>query len=89
MPSFFSGAPKLTPSSDFSTTKAEMPLARLPGSVTVDAGVTYDSAKWHLKFSVYNALDDRYWQARSSDTNPVIVTAKPGTTWELMLKHDF
>ena len=25
MPSFFSGAPKLTPASDFSTTKAEMP----------------------------------------------------------------
>lgn len=62
---------------------------RLPGSITVDAGITYDSAKWHLKFSVYNALDERYWQARSSDTNPIIVTAKPGTTWELMLKHDF
>ena len=28
MPSFFSGAPKETPSSDFSTTNAEMPLVR-------------------------------------------------------------
>ena len=35
MPSFFSGAPKETPSSDFSTTNAEMPLAgRFSGSVT-------------------------------------------------------
>lgn len=62
---------------------------RLPGSITVDAGVTYDTAKWHLKFSVYNALDEEYWQARSADTNPIIVTARPGTTWEFMIKHDF
>lgn len=62
---------------------------RLPGSITVDAGITYDTANWHMKLSVYNALDERYWQARSSDTNPVIVTAKPGATWEVMLKHDF
>ena len=34
MPSFFSGAPKETPSSDFSTTKAQMPLERFSGSVT-------------------------------------------------------
>ena len=34
MPSFFSGAPKLTPSSDFSTTNAEMPRERALGSVT-------------------------------------------------------
>ena len=35
MPSFFSGAPKETPSSDFSTTNAEMPLGcRFSGSVT-------------------------------------------------------
>ncbi len=62
---------------------------RLPSAITVDAGVTYDSAKWHLKFSVYNLFDERYWQARSSDTNAIIVTAKPGATWELMLKYDF
>ena len=34
MPSFFSGAPKETPSSDFSTTKALMPFDRASGSVT-------------------------------------------------------
>ena len=35
MPSFFSGAPNETPSSDFSTTKAVMPLrVRFSGSVT-------------------------------------------------------
>ena len=34
MPSFFSGSPKLTPGSDFSTTNAEMPRAPRPGSVT-------------------------------------------------------
>ena len=34
MPSFFSGAPNETPSSDFSTTNAEMPLLRASGSVT-------------------------------------------------------
>jgi hypothetical protein len=34
MPSFFSGAPNETPSSDFSTTKAETPRAPLSGSVT-------------------------------------------------------
>ena len=33
MPSFFSGAPNETPSSDFSTTNAEMPLVRASGSV--------------------------------------------------------
>ena len=46
MPSFFSGAPKETPSSDFSTTNAEMPLRPLLGVghrhhrvVVGDAGV--------------------------------------------------
>ncbi len=34
MPSFFSGAPKETPGSPFSTTKAEMPRLRFSGSVT-------------------------------------------------------
>jgi hypothetical protein len=34
MPSFFSGAPKLTPGSVFSTTNAEMPRAARSGSVT-------------------------------------------------------
>ena len=34
MPSFFSGAPNETPSSDFSSTKAEMPLDRAEASVT-------------------------------------------------------
>ena len=34
MPNFFSGAPNETPSSDFSTTNAEMPLERFYGSVT-------------------------------------------------------
>jgi hypothetical protein len=34
MPSFFSGAPKETPSWDFSTTNAEMPFERFSGSVT-------------------------------------------------------
>ena len=36
MPSFFSGAPKVTPSSDFSTTNAEMPR-RACGSGSVTA----------------------------------------------------
>jgi hypothetical protein len=36
MPSFFSGAPKLTPSSDFSTKKAEIPFAPAEGSVTAN-----------------------------------------------------
>ena len=62
---------------------------RLPKVITVDAGITYDTAKWHLKASGYNLTDERYWQARSADTNPIIVTAKPGATWELMLKYDF
>ena len=34
MPSFFSGAPKETPSSDFSTTNAEIPFAPFSASVT-------------------------------------------------------
>jgi outer membrane receptor protein involved in Fe transport len=62
---------------------------RLPSTITVDAGVTWDKDKWHLRLSGYNMLDERYWQARSSDTNPLIVTAKPGRTWEFQIKHDF
>ena len=34
MPSFFSGAPKVTPGSDFSTTNALIPRLRFSGSVT-------------------------------------------------------
>ena len=36
MPSFFSGAPNETPSSDFSTTNAEMPRGPVSGSVTAN-----------------------------------------------------
>lgn len=61
----------------------------LPSAVTVDAGITWDKDKWHMRFTGYNVFDRRYWQARSADTNPIIVTAKPGATWEFQLKHDF
>jgi len=62
---------------------------RLPSAITVDFGVTYDVGKLHLKLTGYNILDERYWQARSSDTNPIIVTAKPSATWEGQVKFDF
>jgi iron complex outermembrane receptor protein len=62
---------------------------RLPSAITVDFGVTYDVGKLHLKLTGYNVLDERYWQARSADTNPLIVTAKPGATWEAQMKYDF
>ena len=45
MPSFFSGAPKVTPSSDFSTTNAEMPATALLGVGHREHGVVLRDAR--------------------------------------------
>jgi outer membrane receptor protein involved in Fe transport len=62
---------------------------RLPRAITADAGVTYDKDKWQLRFSGYNIFNERYWQAAASDANAVLVTAKPGATWEFMIRKSF
>jgi len=62
---------------------------RLPRAITADAGITYDKDKWQLRLSGYNIFNERYWQAAASDANAVLVTAKPGATWELMARKSF
>jgi len=42
-----------------------------------------------LRLSGYNIFNERYWQAAASDANAVLVTAKPGATWELMARKSF
>ena len=62
---------------------------RLPRAITFDSGLTYDKNKWQLRLTGYNVFNERYWQAAASDANAVLVTAKPGATWEFQIRKNF
>ena len=39
----------------------------LPAASVIDAGVFWDMRDWHFKLDVLNALDERYYRARTGD----------------------
>ena len=60
----------------------------LPQVTLYDAGVTWDHKKTHLRFSVFNLTDERYFQSGQS-TNAELLTVMPGRRWQLQLKEEF
>jgi outer membrane receptor protein involved in Fe transport len=65
--------------------RVELPAARV-----IDAGVFWDARDWHFKLDVLNALDERYYRARTGDAlGDALAQAMPARHWQLTLKRTF
>jgi outer membrane receptor protein involved in Fe transport len=62
----------------------------LPSASVIDAGVFWDLRDWHFKLDVLNALDERYYRARTGDAlGDALAQAMPLRHWELTLRRTF
>jgi iron complex outermembrane recepter protein len=61
---------------------------KLPAATLFDGGVSYDRGNLHLRWSVFNIADKRYFQSGTS-TNANLLTVMPGRRWQLQLKAEF
>jgi len=56
----------------------------------IDAGVFWDVRDWHFKLDILNALDERYFRARTGDAlGDPLAQAMPTRHWQLTLKRTF
>ena len=56
----------------------------------IDAGLFWDAGDWHIKLDVLNALDERYYRARTGDAlGDALAQAMPLRHWALTLRHTF
>jgi hypothetical protein len=62
---------------------------RIPETTVVNAGVTWDAAGWRVQINASNLLDERYFRPRNGDSQYTIMSAMPGRSWVVTLKHDF
>jgi hypothetical protein len=60
----------------------------LPQVTLYDAGVTFDHGNMHLRGSMFNITDERYFQMGQT-TNANLLTVMPGRRWQLQLKMEF
>jgi iron complex outermembrane receptor protein len=62
----------------------------LPAANVIDAGLFWDAGDWHIKLDVLNALDERYYRARTGDAlGDALAQAMPLRHWALTLRHTF
>jgi outer membrane receptor protein involved in Fe transport len=61
----------------------------IPETTVVNAGMTWDAAGWRVQLNTANLLDERYFRPRNGDTQYTIMSAMPGRSWVVTLKHDF
>jgi len=62
----------------------------LPSASVVDVGLFWDLRDWHFKLDVLNALDERYYRARTGDAlGDALAQAMPLRHWELTLRRTF
>jgi hypothetical protein len=63
---------------------------RLPEAYVLDAGLFLDVRDWHVKLDLLNALDERYFRARSGDAlGDALAQAMPARHWQLTIKREF
>ena len=62
---------------------------RLPSTVNVDAGISYDKFRYHLSLSGFNLLNRQYFRAGIGDTDAELVSAMPTRNFEFKAKIDF
>jgi iron complex outermembrane receptor protein len=62
----------------------------LPSANVIDAGLFLSVRDWHFKLDVLNALDERYFRARTGDAlGDVLAQAMPSRHWQLTLRRTF
>jgi outer membrane receptor protein involved in Fe transport len=62
----------------------------LPEASVIDLGLFWDSPTWHFKFDILNALDERYYRARTGDVlGDPLAQAMPGRHWQLTFRRAF
>jgi iron complex outermembrane recepter protein len=62
----------------------------LPAARVLDAGLFWDARDWHVKLDVLNALDERYYRARTGDAlGDPLAQAMPARHWQLTLRRTF
>ena len=62
----------------------------LPAASVIDAGLFWDARDWHIKLDILNALDERYYRARTGDAlGDALAQAMPARHWQLTLKRTF
>lgn len=62
----------------------------LPATNVIDAGLFWDVGNWHFKLDVHNALNERYYRARTGDAlGDALAQAMPLRQWELTLRRTF
>ena len=62
----------------------------LPAARVIDVGLFWDARDWHFKLDVLNALDERYYRARTGDAlGDALAQAMPARHWQLTLKRTF
>ena len=72
------------------TCSGRLCAVELPAARVIDAGVFWDVRDWHFKLDVLNALDERYFRARTGDAlGDPLAQAMPTRHWQLTLKRTF
>ena len=62
----------------------------LPSANVIDAGLFWDVRDWHFKLDVLNALDERYYRARTGDAlGDPLAQAMPARHWQLTFRRTF
>jgi iron complex outermembrane receptor protein len=62
----------------------------LPSARVIDAGLFWNSRDWHVKLDLLNALDERYYRARTGDAlGDALAQAMPARHWQLTLRRTF
>jgi iron complex outermembrane recepter protein len=62
----------------------------LPEAHVIDAGLFWDSHAWHFKLDLRNALDERYYRARTGDAlGDPLAQAMPARHWQLTFRRAF
>jgi iron complex outermembrane recepter protein len=65
-------------------------VVELPSARVIDAGLFWDSRDWHFKLDLRNALDERYYRARTGDAlGDALAQAMPARHWQLTLRRTF
>ncbi len=65
-------------------------IVRLPTSYIYNANVFWSTAKWSVKFDLFNLLDERYFKPRTGDTlGDALAQAMPGRRWQVTVRRNF
>ena len=65
-------------------------VTSLPAANVIDAGLFWDVRDWHFKLDLHNALDERYFRARTGDAlGDALAQAMPLRHWQLTLRRTF